>query len=359
MIKRLFLGAVLLLLLVAACTGVAHVKALQPRSPTKTTMPTATTTSPPAKSSSAEAAPPTPGVQLGVGLDFYYYPAENVAKQANAAIAYVKSLHANSLCISFPFFVSGPKSNSVYPTAATPTIPQLAVVLREARQAGLFVSVRPLLDEHNLGMSRVHWKPRDPVAWFASYTRFLLPYATLAQYEHVSEFIVGTEFSAFAQSSHWKALDAAVRTKFHGTLAFANNWTLHHFRPGGGDVQQTVDAYHPMRGDLTASWEAYDRTLPPAIVETEVGIAAVQGASAEPYRTNWNTAQIDPSVQAQWFTAACRAASATHLGGIYFWPIDLGQKLTGPTVKHQGRWAGGQGAQAIAQCFASFNGLAR
>jgi hypothetical protein len=118
-----------------------------------------------------------------------------------------------------------------------------------------------------------------------------------------------------------------------------------------------VDAYHPQRGNLLAGWEAFDRKLPRGAVETEVGIAAVTGADKQPYQHRWPTRSLNQSVQARWFTAACQAATRTHLGGIYFWTLGFSQTIgSGPTLADQGRWAGGQGARAIAACFAAVEG---
>ena len=63
----------------------------------------------------------------------------------------------------------------MYASAATPTPSQLAVLIHDAEQAGLYVSLRPLLDEHKLREPRGAWAPGDPAAWFASYQHFLQP----------------------------------------------------------------------------------------------------------------------------------------------------------------------------------------
>ena len=85
----------------------------------------------------------------------------------------------------------------------------------------------------------------------------------------------------------------------------------------------------------------------------EVGIAAVQGAFAAPYKHKWPGKPVDESVQAQWFTAACHAAEAAHLGGIYFWSVNLSTKQSAPTPNAAGNWAKGAGAIAISKCFAA------
>jgi hypothetical protein len=336
-LRKALAGGAALAALVAGCSAAAHLKALQPpRVPAPTPV--------------ASTAP----MQLGVDIDAYTYPGQNVAAAAASDIAYIKSLHANAVSISFPFFMSGPASDSVHASSSTPTPAQLATVVEDAQEAGLYVSIRPLLDETSLGESRTRWRPGRLALWFASYLAFLRPYAAMAQRTGVSEMIVGVELSSFPKTPYWGWLDTRLRLDYYGALGYSNNWGNLRFAGAGGQgVRETVDAYEPIPGNLGAGWTAFDRRLPAGTVVTEVGIAAVDGAFMLPYHYKWNVTRLDPSVQARWFTAACRAAAATHLGGIYFWSIGLGQQQTGPTLADQLTWAGGSGAQAISACFAA------
>src|SRR5581483_7865581 len=106
--------------------------------------------------------------------------------------------------------------------------------------------------------------------------------------------------------------------------------------------------------NVSAEWRLYDHRLPPGTVEMEVGIAAVRGAEAAPFKHSWPGKPIDGKVQANWFSAACHAAAAAHLGGIYFWSIGLSTNFPGPTLANSLNWGGGSpGAKAISSCFAS------
>jgi hypothetical protein len=354
-VKKLILAATALVLVVAGCTAAARLKSLQP----------ITASSPLSVPLPSVVQPVRSGMmQRGIDIDAYTYPGQDIAAAATADVAYIERLHANAVSVSFPFFMSGPASDAVYAASSTPTPAQLSVLVRDAEQAGMYVSIRPLLDESALGISRVYWSPVNPGAWFASYRHFLLPYAAMAQRERVQEFIVGAEFSMFASSRRWNALDRAVRTRFHGILGCSNNWGPVAFlgdgsgtafaRNCGQGLRESIDAYKPQHGDLLTGWETFDSTLPGGTVETEVGIDAVKGAYKRPYQHQWKSAvSLDTSVQAHWFAAACQAAAKEHLGGIYFWSLGFSQRpATGPTMTYQGAWAGGAGAQAISQCFA-------
>lgn len=353
--KRLILVLLAAGALAASCTAIAHLRQLQPPPVPKPSHLTLPATSP--------SAPVAGGFQRGIDIDAYTYPGQNIPAAAAADVAFIQSLHANAVSVSFPFFMTGPSSSTVYGASSTPAPQQLEVIISAARRAGLYVSVRPLLDETNLGISRVHWTPADPAAWFRSYARFLRPYAQAAQHAGAHEFIVGTEFSLFATSPQWNTLDSVIRRVFHGTLACANNWTRTPVPTVGNcgrGVMETVDAYPPVHGGLRSGWEAYDQMQRRGTILTEVGIDAVAGAERAPYKHSWPGATLDPGVQARWFSAACHAAVKENLGGIYFWSIGLSaQPAAGPTLRYQGGWGGGAGAQAISRCFRTAQRSAR
>ncbi|MGO8883688.1 MAG: glycoside hydrolase family 113 [Streptosporangiaceae bacterium] len=344
--RLLLLGSLLAAGTVGGCSGVSHLGFFQPPSP---------------PAAAAAAIGRAPHRQLGIDVDFYLSPGMNVPSVARTDVAYVRSLHANSLSISFPFFMDGPSSSGVRAGSQTPSPATLAVLVRTAESAGLYVSVRPLLDEHNLGISRVYWKPADPATWFASYRRFLLPYAEMAQQAHVPVLVTGVEFSQFSRSPRWTQLGSALRRVFRGTLSYSNYWGYAGRRNvSSSGVVQTVDAYKPVLqpdgtasvAQLTAAWDAYAASLPSGIVLSEVGIAAQPGAYAQPYQIVWPGEPVVPSVQGHWFTAACHAVTAEHLGGIYFWSLNFGQQLTVPPGRADpASFTDSRGAAAISACF--------
>jgi hypothetical protein len=299
---------------------------------------------------------PLPSLQLGIDLDFYASSGANVAPTAQQDIAYIKSLHANAISISFPFY-SNQAGSAVGPLAKTPSVAQLNTLITVAEDAHLAVTIRPLLNQDVLGEARVHWKPNHLAAWFAAYQRFLLPYAALAQRDHVDVFVVGTELNKFSNAMQWAALRGAIAAVYHGTLAFSNNWLgVRNATPG---LTEMTDAYAPVHLNDNAPVSAlagavayWAFSLPAGTVLSEVGIAAESGAYAHPWEVGSKTAPIEPQIQANWFTAECQAVAQDHLGGIYFWPLYFGQsmpdRVDGPTA-----WAATPGATAISQCFAT------
>jgi hypothetical protein len=297
---------------------------------------------------------PLPSLQLGVDIDFYASPGSNVTPAAREDIAYIKSLHANAVSISFPFY-SDKAGLTVGPLPKTPSVAQLHTLITTAENADLAVTLRPLLNQDVLGKARSHWEPTHLATWFAAYQHFLLPYVSLAQRDHVAMFVIGTELNKFSRAAQWASLRDAIAAVYHGKFAFSNNWQgLSNATPG---LTEMIDAYTPVHLNDSASVPAlagalayWARSLPLGSVLSEVGISAQSGAYTHPWKTGSRTAQIKPQIQVNWFSAACQAVMQDHLGGLYFWPLYFGQSLPdsrdGPTA-----WAATPGAAAIAKCF--------
>jgi hypothetical protein len=299
---------------------------------------------------------PLPSVQMGIDVDFYASPGANIESTARQDIAYIKSLHANAISVSFPFY-SSKIGEALGPLAKTPSVAQLDTLVTMAENADLAVTVRPLLSQAALGKARVHWKPAHLAAWFRAYQHFLLPYAAMAQRDHVAVFVLGTELNKFANASEWTTLKAAVAAVYHGELAFSNNWLG--TRNATAGLTEMIDAYEsvPLSDSASLSTLAgavsyWAHKLPYGTVLSEVGIAAQSGAYAHPWQLGSKAAPVKPQIQAKWFSAQCHAVVQDQLGGIYFWPLYFGQsfpdKTVGPTA-----WAATPGATAIAKCFSA------
>lgn len=297
---------------------------------------------------------PLPSLQLGIDLDFYASPGANITPTARQDIAYIKSLHANAVSISFPFYTSKTGA-ALGPLAKTPSVAQLDTLVSIAENADLAVTVRPLLSQTALGKARVHWKPAHLAAWFTAYEHFLLPYAAMAQRDHVAVLVIGAELNDFANAPEWTTFKTSIAAVYRGKLAFSNNW--HGTDNTTAGLTEMIDAYEPVLLSDSASVPAlagavtyWAQSLPYGSVLSEVGIAAQSGAYAHPWDLGSEAAPIKPQIQANWFNAQCQAVVRDHLGGIYFWPLYFGQSLTvrtdGPTS-----WAATPAATAISHCF--------
>jgi len=306
-----------------------------------------------------------PKMQLGAGIDLYTYPNQNWATASVADVAYLKAMHANSVMVSFPFFVASRKSTTIYTKPSTPTPADLAQFAQVAENAGIYVTLRPLMDQQGIGESRAGWSPINFAQFFASYQAFLLPYATMAQKNDIPAFYVGAEFSQFQMNKDWAGLDAALRKVYHGTLVYANNGPG--IRKGvAGGVQASVDAYPDLKVPWTSTvarlvkgWTYMDKRLPQHYVLSEVGISGVKGAYWKPWEHHWPHPVMDINMQINWFTASCDAALNNKLNGIYFWAIGFGTDELQQTLtpQNQAAWEKGPAETAIAACYKHIESL--
>lgn len=80
-----------------------------------------------------------------------------------------------------------------------------------------------------------------------------------------------------------------------------------------------------------------------------MGIEARAGAYANPPNLRL-AGMLDPTVQFNWFTAACETVKRFHMRGVFFWKVDLSDyPLTHP-ASSLSTFEGKAGAVAISKC---------
>jgi hypothetical protein len=289
-------------------------------------------------------------------------------RQAVAVANYLVGLKANSVVVTFPFFTGTVTSSAVFASGRTPTPDRLGTVLDVFREAGLRTALRPLLDEKSLG-GLPNWRgslaPADLSAWFASYRTFLVPYLVSAQQHHVTEFVIGAEFSSLEGKAGWQAVVDTGRKYFSGEIGYDANWASYVRGPVDMPVRSLgVDAYFPVDAPdsasvatLVRSWNAWlDRKSTgalPRIVLSEVGIPAMRGAYAAPGDFS-SRSTVDPQVQANWYTAVCQVVRQRRMSGVYWWFVNFDDQLSKPSdaslLDFTGRTAT---ERAVRACFGS------
>jgi hypothetical protein len=377
--------AIGVLVCVAACGSTSPVKAASgsPVVTTRSGPASSTTTAPPKSNKPVKKSQPLPKTNIQLGLDVYWanqgHPSmKEIQRYAQEMVAYAQQLNANAVAFVFPFYVEGPTASGVYGTASTPSPAEMAMAVKVAVAAGLSVSVRPLLDEANISkVDPKGWRgtiePDSRSQWFASYQKFILPYAMVAQKYGASTFTIGTELTSLGGDPNWQPLIAAVRKVFHGPhkqVAYSANFTLF-VADGDGDVSGVdrvgVDAYWPIYlgqqatiAQLTAGWEQVLQRIASHgislrhLVLDEVGIPAISNTYQEPYAWGGGATPLNLQTQYYWFSAALNSVIKYHLAGVYFWRLDFGTNpaKANPYAIDHGTFAGRPGAAAIKKYFA-------
>ena len=126
----------------------------------------------------------------------------------------------------------GTPSGSLYSNASTPTDDELAATVSLAKDLGLRVVLRPMVDPdwrfHQASRTRtqigLHFNETEWDRWFASYGRYLVRYARLGAAWGADAFCIGGELNTAQQqdaSRYWAGLYNAVRKELPvGTPVF-------------------------------------------------------------------------------------------------------------------------------------------
>jgi hypothetical protein len=220
---------------------------------------------------------------------------------------------------------------------------RLAREVAVAHKLGMKVALKPhLWIRHGEWQGDLKWA-NDAAwqEWFASYRRFILRYAGLAERDHYDLFVLGTELkSATAcDQSCWRALISDLRHAYHGAITYAANWDEAEKVPFWDALDFVgVDAYAPIatrRGasdkELCLAWELLAKELEglsrrtgKRIILTEIGYRAARDAAMAP--ATWpemdRAAVADPAHQASCFRAGFSALwGRSWLAGIYVWKV--------------------------------------
>ena len=307
------------------------------------------------------------------GLQVYAHNANGKSADANieSILDYVVDRGANSVAYSFPIYTDGQRPSRVYAGPETPSPKVMARLVKAARDRGLRVTVRPLIDEANLRTPSGGWRgtirPPDLKAWFKGYEKVLRPYLTGARGAGADEFVLATELTSLQpEHERWEALARSAAKVFPATLSYTFNWDAadEEVVPSGGaaglDLYFAVDlgpeaTVEELTEALARHIMAKPKSLRSAMVAQEVGIAAEDGAYRHPW--NWGSPDVkklNHDIQVNWFTAACAAVRRAGLDGIYFWMLDssIDPAQVDPRSEGSAGFIGRPGEKAIERCFA-------
>jgi hypothetical protein len=289
---------------------------------------------------------PSPLVGVNLYVNRNYSMAQTEAFGARDLKYIAQTLRLKAVAIAFDYNVPNPSSDTVTSSPSrTPTIADLAALTSIARSYGLQVEYRALFAVNNSDSRGGSIRPGNLSAWLSSLLAAETPALKLAQQDHVSEFVVGTEMASIDQSPLWGGFFAKAGRLYRGVLSYAQ-WG----GKGGGsglggffspkrvllpERYFGASVYPPINlpatasvAQLTRAWVAFLRQAPERLLRLtaidEVGIPAVPGSYHAPYR--WDGLghpKADLAVQANWYRAACQAADLVHVRAIYFWSAVL------------------------------------
>lgn len=275
------------------------------------------------------------GVQLYWEEESPRRPDAFIEKQARKQAEYLIGLGANSVSVSFPYYIKNSTADVLSTSAKTPSAERLQKVLKVFKDAGFRTTLRPIMDEGTLKQSngwRGNIDPASRSAWFASYEKLIDPYLEAAENAKANTFVIGTELNSLEGDTGWDKVVASAEKTFSGEISYDANWDNYVTGRINMPVNHLgVDAYFPIKvpdtapvEDLVTGWNKWldkKATGPlPNILVSETGIGAMNGAYHAPGDFYVKRA-VNAQVQANWYKAVCEVVQDRKMQGIYWWSL--------------------------------------
>eukprot|EP00168_Porphyra_purpurea_P004862 TRINITY_DN1588_c1_g1_i1.p2 TRINITY_DN1588_c1_g1~~TRINITY_DN1588_c1_g1_i1.p2 ORF type:complete len:748 (-),score=229.24 TRINITY_DN1588_c1_g1_i1:143-2191(-) len=237
-------------------------------------------------------------------------------------------------------------TNITYGTssACVVTTPMVRWLVRRVHAAGMRVFLKPHVD-----LANGHWRGeiRPSAAWFASYRRFILSWATIAREEGVETFSVGVEKKrTLGHVGEWLRIIKGVRQRFPGEVTYCSNWDS--YMAVSPKMWRELDfiginAYFPLRSasgsgkpapmlrQLREAWEGHAAHISkwkgriglPAkrVIFTEAGFKSIANSVQHPYVwQSTSSVPVDLKLQRDAYTALMSTMSRyAWWKGVYWW----------------------------------------
>ncbi len=247
---------------------------------------------------------------------------------------------ATHVSVIVPFYQHDIGSTRIYRHARySPTAAVVERTLREAARVGLKVLLFPILRLEYV-VTPQEWRgsirPRDPAAWWRSYSAMMMEMAHLASRHKCEALCVGSELGSMDRDpAPWRPLLTRVRAAFKGQLVYSANWdgyrrtAIWHLVDLAGlsaYFQLTAPGEKPTLERLIHAWREqrvqisrWRARINRPLIFTELGYHSQRGTAARP----WDEAADEPlslTEQATCYRAFTRVfRKASYLRGVYFW----------------------------------------
>jgi hypothetical protein len=131
-----------------------------------------------------------------------------------------------------------------------------STLIQVAKKQGYKVMLKPHVWKRHGSFTGHHGYETDEEweSFEASYSKYILTFAKLAQEEKVELFCIGTEWGKFVEERplYWRKLIQEVRKVYTGELTYAANWDEYKKVPFWKDLDYIgVDAYFPLAQEKT------------------------------------------------------------------------------------------------------------
>lgn len=254
--------------------------------------------------------------------------------EAFEQLARLKEMGVNTVTLVPYGFTRAPEGTDVRWRGSVETDERVSSTIREARRLGLATVLKPQLWGERWTGDIAFTDNGAFREWMASYQRFMLHYARLAETERADLLVIGTELGGVTvREDDWRALIREVRRVYHGPLTYAANWGsefetlrfwdeldflgVNFYYPLAAPGEQPR-AGSPRLRELERKLEEMSRKHRKPVLFTEVGFAASATAAVEPWKEE--NAPLDPEMQARCYEVIFQSFYRKRwLAGLHWW----------------------------------------
>lgn len=213
---------------------------------------------------------------------------------------------------------------------------------QQARELGMKIMLKPHLWINDKDW-RGHIQPEGDKweSWFASYQKFILHYAKLAETHQVEAFVIGVELasSSWHQRDLWVSLIEEIRKVYSGKITYASNWNeaqrvlfwdkvdwigVQFFPPVSEKLDPSPQELAQNIGKHLDGYEKLSKHYNKPVILTEYGYKSVRATAAAPH--TWpehlpaEGKEYHEENQARAFSALLtEAGKRDFIQGVYLW----------------------------------------
>ncbi len=278
----------------------------------------------------------------GYTWGFYSGSGKFNTPEAEHSMEYLAKLGLNWICIPVNCFQEAFYSLNIFSLfGRTQSDEEVKFAIRKAKSLGLKVCLKPMVDCLDRSWrARINFPTETDEywsKWFASYTRFMLCYAALAQAEGVEMLCTGCEMAGMdSQTEHCKKLIADVRQVYSGTIMHNINHGDEFRFPWLEDVDIIgISAYYPVseKDDnsidiMRRKWAEHRERVKKCsehfnrpVMFAEIGVRNERGCTMYPWDFKYRPdAPFDEQEQADFYQSAMEAMwDEPYFRGFFWW----------------------------------------
>jgi len=257
---------------------------------------------------------------------------------ANGSKQVFKRLHDDGYTAISLIPFAGLRGDDVVPFARHPageTDLSMRIGAARAHALGMQVMLKPHVWPR--GGDPTKFEPQSWETWFASYEKYLVHEAQLAERVGAEWLCIGTELSRSESRPEWPRLIRAVRSIYHGRITYAANFDAFEKTPFWRELDAIgVDAYFPLASSMTATdaqllagardavvrMQRIAKANGRGVILTELGYPSTPGAWIDPWSEHRDR-DADPAAQTRSFKAMLAALrGAREIDGYFVWKYE-------------------------------------